>query len=138
MPYKNAEEELRELLAQYPPWVERILWKNPSATNLRPYKGLLEKYESILERIPKKWREYRKAKKFYAQRALGPPAGRAGRPRKDAEAEEARQLKSTGKSWAQVALALNKKHGEDTTTKEAVRRLVASRKKKRPATPDKT
>ena len=106
MTFKNAEEELRELLAQYPPWVERILWKNPSSTNLRPYEGLLEKYESIVLRIPEKGREYRKAKKLYAQRVLGPPLGRAGRPRKDALAEEAQQLKSEGKSYAQVALSL--------------------------------
>ena len=136
--FKSPEEELQELLAQYPPWVERILWKNPSPTNLRPYKGLLEKYEGLLQRIPKKWREYRQAKKLYAQRVLGPPPGQAGRPRKDALAEEAQQLKSGGKSYAQVARALNNRHGEGTTTAEAVRKLLVSRKKEQSTTPDKT
>jgi len=136
--FKNAKEELRELLAQYPSWVERILWKNPSATNLQPYEGLLEKYESIVLRIPEKGREYRKAKQLYAQRVLGPPPGRAGRPRKDAVAEEAQQLKSEGKSYAQIARTLNSRHKESPTTKEAVRKLLTSRKKERPPTPDKT
>jgi hypothetical protein len=135
--FKNAEEELRELLAQYPPWVERILWKNPSPSNLRPYKGLLEKYETVLERIPKRWRDYRRAKKLYAQRVLGPPAGRPGRPRKDDVAKEAQQLKSEGKSYAQIARILNNRHSQSPTTKEAVRKLLTSRKKP-PATPDKT
>jgi hypothetical protein len=136
--FKGPEEELRELLAQYPRWVERILWINPSPTNLRPYTGLLEKYESILQRIPEKWRKYRKAKELYAKRILGPPRGQAGRPRKDALAEEAQQLKSEGKSYAQVARALNNMHGKGTTTPEAVRKLLASRKKERSTTPDKT
>lgn len=135
MAFKSAEEELRELLAQYPPWAERILWKNPSPTNLKPFSGLIEKYESIVMRIPKKWREYRKAKKLYAQRVAGPPSGRAGRPRKDAQAEEAQQLKSEGKSYAQIARVLNSRHPESPTSKEAVRKLLTSRKKERPATP---
>jgi hypothetical protein len=136
--FKSAEEELRELLADYPLWVERILWKNPSPINLRPYPGLVEKYESILPRIPKKWREYRRAKRLYAQRVLGPPRATAGRPRKDALAEEAQQLKSGGKSYAQVASTLNRKHGEGCTTAEAIRKLLASRKKEQSTTPDKT
>ena len=139
MAFKSAEEELRELLAQYPPWVERILWKNPSPTNLRPYRGLLEKYESIVTRIPKKGREYRKAKKLYAQRVAGPPPGRAGRPRKDAEAEEVQQLKSEGNSYAQITRIFNSRHPESPTTKEAVRKLLSSRKKERHGNaPDKT
>jgi hypothetical protein len=135
--FKSPEEELRALLAQYPPWVERILRINPSPKNLHPYEGLLDKYESILQRIPEKWREYRKAKKLYAQRVLGPPRGRAGRPKKDALAEEARQLKAEGKSYAQVALALNNTHGKGTTTPEAIRKLLTSRRKDQSTTPDK-
>jgi len=134
--FKTAEQELKELLAQYPPWVERILKISPSPANLRPYPGLREKYEGILQRIPNKWHEYRAARTQYAQRVQGPPPGRAGRPRKDTLAEEAKELKAKGKSYAQIALALNAKHGKGTTTKEAIRKLIGSRKPH--PTPDKT
>lgn len=137
MTFKKAEEELEELLAQYPPWAEIILWKNPSPSNLERYPGLLDKYESVLQRIPERWREYRRAKKKYAQRVSGPPPGVAGRPRLDVIAEEAKRLKADGKSYAQVALALNSRDGQNTRTSESVRKLLASRKKKPPTTPDK-
>jgi hypothetical protein len=136
---KNHEEELKRLLSRYPPWVERILWTSPSRTNLRPYEGLIEEYESILKYIPEKWLQYLEARKLYGLRVMGPPRhGLGGRPRKDALAEEAYKLKSKGMSWAQVAIALNNKHGEKTTTKEGIRRLLASRQKERGTPPDKT
>jgi len=134
MRFKSPEAELQELLAQYPPWVEDVLWKSPSPTNLQPYEELLEKYESILQRIPKRWRDYRKAKRLYERRERQ-PLGRAGRPRKDFLAEEAKLLKSEGKSYAQVANLLNRRHGDGTTTPEAIRKLLISRK--RSEAPDK-
>jgi hypothetical protein len=84
-----------------------------------------EKYETILRRIPAKWREHRKRQK---QNALACLAGRPGRPRKDALAEKAKLLKSSGKSHREIANELNRKYGTDTTTLEAVRKLLSSRK----------
>lgn len=51
-----------------------------------------------------------------------------GRPRKDALADEAAKLKSSGLSYAQISLRLNQEHGEGTATKESVRKLVKGRK----------
>jgi hypothetical protein len=59
-----------------------------------------------------------------------------GTPRKDDIAAEAQQLKANGKSYHQIAIALNQKYGPDTTNSEAVRARLRSRK--RQATPDKT
>jgi hypothetical protein len=53
-----------------------------------------------------------------------------GRPRKDALADEAAKLKISGLSYAQISLRLNQKHGQGTTTKESVRKLLTSRKTK--------
>lgn len=139
MTFKSPKEELQELLDHYPPWVEKIFWNSPSPTNLRPFKELLEKYESILQRIPDRWREYCQTKKKYAsryaQRVLGPLPGRGGRPRKDELAEEAKDLKSAGKSYAQISKTINLRHGAGTTNPEAIRALLRSRKN---PTPDKT
>lgn len=55
---------------------------------------------------------------------------RKGRPRKDALADEAAQLKKRGLSYAQISVRLNEKHGQGTTTKESVRKLLSSRKAK--------
>lgn len=136
MTFHSPEEELKEFLAQHPPWMERILWKSPSPDNLRLYPRVVEQYERILERIPDKWHKYSEAKRKYLKRELLSLGGRAGRPRKNALAEEAQQLKSGGHSYAKVARLLNLRHGEGTTTTEAIRKLLISRK--RSVTPDKT
>jgi hypothetical protein len=130
--FRSPEEELKEFLAQYPQWMEDILWKSPSPDNLRPFPRVVEQYESILKRIPGKWREYCEARRKYLKRELLSLAGRAGRPRKDALAEEAQQLRSEGKSYAKVAKALNLRHGEGTLTADAVRKLLISRKRGHP------
>ncbi len=136
MTFRSPEEELKEFLAQYPPWMERILWKSPSPDNLRPYPRVVEQYESILERIPEEWHKYCDSKRKYLRRELLSFGGRAGRPRNDTLAAEAQQLKSERKSYAQIAHLLNLRHGKVITTKEAVRKLLTSRKRGHP--PDKT
>jgi hypothetical protein len=133
--FESPEEELEMFLAQYPPWMKDLLWKSPSPDNLRLYPGVVEQYESILERIPGEWHKYREAKRKYLKRELLSLGGRAGRPRNDALAKEAQQLRSEGKSYAKVAHALNLRHGK-VTSKEAVRKLLSSRKRGHP--PDKT
>jgi hypothetical protein len=149
--FKGAEEELAEFLAPYGPWLERCFRGDPSLddlktlsarglgfSNIQAHGELQNEYERILKRIPARWREYCKIKSRVALEVAGPPRGAPGRPKKDVLADEAKQLKSEGKSYAQVALALNSKHGEKTTTAEAVRKLLDSRKKKHSTAPDKT
>lgn len=132
MACKSAEEELKNLLAQYPSFMEDILWKSPSPDNLRPFPRVVEQYETILKRIPRQWQKYREAKRKYLRRELRSLAGRAGRPRKDALAAEAQQLRSEGRSYAKIAHALNRQHGEGTTTAGAVRKMLKSRERDRP------
>ncbi len=147
MAYKSPEEELEKFLSAQPSWLRKILqydfplthdeilacnqsdswWKDGGAE-------VQEKYETILQRIPAKWREHRERHKQFV--LAGCLAGRPGRPRKDPLAEEAQQLRSSGKSYAQVTKQLNLRHGEGTTTSEAIRKLLISRK--RGHTPDKT
>jgi hypothetical protein len=105
-------------------------------TNIDAHGALKRQYESILRHIPARWKEYCTIKSRVALEVVGPPLGAPGRPRKDALAEEAEQLRSEGKSYAQIARALNLKYGQQTTTGEAIRKLLGSRKKR--PTPDKT
>jgi len=92
-------------------------------------------YERLLRRIPAKWREYN-ARQLADLKAAFLPKNPEGRPRKDELADEAEHLRTTGLSWAKIALRLNQKYGEGTTTKERIRKLVESRRREsRKATP---
>jgi hypothetical protein len=98
--------------------------------------GLREKYENIVRRIPRRWRDYCDAQVKYDAERYAQWYKNTGTPRKDDIAAEAQQLKANGKSYHQIAIALNQKYGPDTTNSEAVRARLRSRK--RQATPDKT
>lgn len=148
MAHKNAEEELQQFLATKPSWLRKLLqldfslspddhvawsqsvwwWQDGGEKKAR------EEYESILRRIPARWRQYRKRLKENALNDI--PAGQPGRPRKDSIAEEATRLRSEGKSYAQIAILLNHKYPNNPTSPEAVRKLLDSRKQRR--SPDKT
>jgi hypothetical protein len=93
---------------------------------------LKEEYLRLLRHVPEKWRAYCERRKADALKDL--PTVAAGRPRRDGLTHEAEQLRLSGKSYAQTAKALNLKHGAGTTTAEAVRKLLNSRKL---PTPDK-
>jgi hypothetical protein len=91
-------------------------------------------YARLLQPFPSKLREYRKRfelEQAAASRELFPlPPIPEGRPRKDALADEAAQLKESGLSYAKVAIRLNQEHGEGTATMESVRKLIKNRKPK--------
>lgn len=139
---KDPESELSEFLAQLPSWVENVLWSGPpELTNDRliwidylasgRWDEITCEYESILRRIPARWKEYRKQHKHqsaeFARTWLLPSQG-PGRPRQDARVEMAQRLKAAGKTWRQIADEINEKYGKDTTNPEAIRQLVKSRK----------
>ena len=147
---KTPEEELAEFLASQPSWLRKVLqlqfeslspdemlaWNQSDSWWTDGGAKDLEKYREIIRRIPAKWREYRKRWVKGRDALMNLAPGQAGAPRKDALALEAKQLKSQGKSYTQVAIALNHRHGTGTTTPEAVRKLLSSRKPR--STPDKT
>lgn len=56
-------------------------------------------------------------------------AKQGGAPRKDDEANRARELKSQGKTWGQVKIQMNKETGQ-SKSQDAYRALVRSRKTK--------
>jgi len=134
---KGAEKDLAEFLAAQPSWVRKVLLRNfpldpeeSEACDNADFNDLAARereYRAILQRIPAKWREYRAELKRIALANV--PTGKAGRPRKDDIAEEAMRLKRAGKSNAGVANELNRKHGPGTTTPDAVRKLLSSRKR---------
>lgn len=136
MGQKSPESELEEFLAKQPLWLQQALrWDfatTPEAVSAFAQYGwdrffeLLERYEALARRVPAEWREYRKRRKQTALSHL--PSGKAGRPRKDTLAEEAIELKSRGKSHAQIAIELQRRHPADKTSAGAVRKLIASRK----------
>jgi hypothetical protein len=145
--FKSPEEELDEFLAAQPSWLRKILQLDYSlsrdehlAWNQSDWwwgsgqASVQEEYERLLRRVPEKWRDYCERKKLDALKGL--PTVPAGRPRRDGLAREAEQLRLSGKSYAQTAKALNLKYGTGTTTAEAIRKLLTSRK--RSPTPDKT
>jgi hypothetical protein len=146
---KRPEEELAEFLSAYPPWLESILWSSYSQqdflawiesdlSDLGTWREIEERYESILKRDASRWREYRKVQKKFAQKFSTwlTHTQEPGRPRLDALAEEAAELKRAGKSYAQIAKQLNQEHGAGTTNPEAIRKLLAYRKTRKH--PDKT
>ena len=145
MAFKSPEEELEQFLAAQPSWLRKILQLDFSFTTDEQLAlhesdwwqsgGKVEQeYLRLLQRVPEKWRDYCERKKLDALKGL--PTVPTGRPRKDSLAHEAERLRLSGKSYAETAKALNRKHGSGTTTAEAIRKLLRSRKQGR--TPDKT
>jgi hypothetical protein len=143
--FKSPEGELEQFLAAQPSWLRKILqldWSLTSEEHLAWHKSdwwqskgeVEEEYLRLLRRVPEKWRDYCERKRLDALRDV--PTVPPGRPRRDSLAQEAEQLRLSGKSYAQTAKALNLKHGEGTTSPEAIRKLLSSRKRR--PTPDKT
>jgi hypothetical protein len=141
---KDPERELHELLAAQPAWRRKWLLRDYSWTadeisawsSSNPQEDWLVygDYEAILRRIPAKWRAYVKQLRRNGWSSL-PGGNPPGRPRKDAIAEEARQLQSAQKSYRQIEIALRSKYGAGAPTAEAIRKLLASRRRQ---APDKT
>jgi hypothetical protein len=143
--FKSPGEELEQFLAAQPSWLRKILqldWSFTTDEELALHESdwwqnggkVEEEYLRLLRRVPEKWRDYCERKKLDALKGL--PKVPAGRPRRDGLAHEAEQLRLSGKSYAQTAKALNLKHGAGTTSAEAIRKLLSSRKRR--TTPDKT
>src|SRR5271169_6571667 len=109
MEMTDPEEELAAFLASQPSWRRKWLqydgsWSSEEildwpSSDPREDSAIRERYLVLLRRVPGKWREYRSRLKQIALASL--PQGKPGRPRKDALAEEARQLQLAGKSHAQ-------------------------------------
>ena len=143
----NPKNELEEFLAGLPAIVRKIInfdydFSHSSAEDREAcgtfdwgsLSDLRRHYERLLVQHPAEWRQYRKA--FAKSMRLFVPPARPGRPRKDDLASKARHLQKAGMSYAQIAARLNNEHGKGTTTREAIRKLLSSRKPSSP--PEKT
>jgi len=135
--FKSPEEELEQFLAAQPSWLRKILRFDVSLTPNEQAAWIAsnwwhegskveDEYQRLLRRVPAKWRDYCERKKSDALKGL--PTVPTGRPRKDEIAHEAEQLRLSGLSYAKTAKALNLKHGKGTTSREAIRKLLGSRK----------
>jgi hypothetical protein len=139
MGFKTPEEELEEFLAARPAWARKLLQSDFSLTE-DEYAALLHEdwqanwldcmaeYEKLARRVPARWREYCERRKQGALASL--PAAPPGRPRKDGLAEEGTLLHQSGKSYAEIAILFNNKYGPGTTTPDAIRKLLSSRKRR--------
>ena len=132
MPRKSAEEELVSFAATLPNYLRNYLEAagDSGIEDAREYelgdhrrdRALIEQYEVSAAILPDEVRREEDVKrKREMLRALAPSA-RRGRPRKDADVEEAMKLKSQGKSWPQVGRIQGK-------SGDAARKLTKSREK---------
>jgi len=149
--FETPEEKLQQFLDAQPSWLRKILQLDLSLSpdeqsawvqsNWWQEGGKVEEeYIRLLRRVPNKWREHRGKVALNALSTL--PSARAGRPRRDSLAEEAKHLHEAGKSYAEIADMLRDKYatmtakGEGSPTKESIRNLIRSREPR--STPDKT
>jgi hypothetical protein len=144
---KSPETQLEEFLAPLPAYIRKVLeqglssltqeertkwFADAAVDNFESAAALQEKYLHIIKRIPARVREYREreirdwARNLTSLSLL--PANPEGRPRKDDLADKAALLKKSGRSYAQIAMRLNREHGEGTTTKENIRGLLKARR----------
>jgi len=140
--FNNPELELQQFLSKQPSWRRKWLQVETgtlSAEEIQEWLGghsqadmlARSEYETILKRIPAKWRDYRRKWERIAQ--SGVPSGLSGRPRMDALAEEAGSLHRAGKSYAEIAIMLGEKYeittkkGSRRPTAQSIRKLLKSR-----------
>ena len=134
---KSPERELKEFLELHPRWLQQALRWDFSTT---PEDGsafaqfgwdhffeLLARYEALARRVPTEWRGYRKRRKHTALASV--PVGSAGRPRKDSLAEEALELESRGMKPPQIAEVMKKRHPQEASNPDSIRKLIDSRKR---------
>jgi hypothetical protein len=130
LPRKSQEEELASFVSSLPRflrlWLEPIEGETYTEADVRAYfesdsslnAQAIKRYEELLRHCPAKYRAYRKRRLL----SDGLPPLPIGRPRKDAEADEAFELKAAGKSWQKVGTAQGK-------SRDAARKLASSRRK---------
>jgi DNA-binding NarL/FixJ family response regulator len=132
--FNNPETELKDFLAPLPVHLQKSLLHHPmsvqetidSVDTAMQEAELRPKLESILRRIPGEWKQYVKRARRGADvlSRLIVPKGKPGRSKKTALAEEAASLHRAGMNNPQIAGELNRRHGQGTTTPEAVRKLL--------------
>ena len=133
------EKELENFLADLPAWMQKGFQQGLSSLTQSEFNewtknqdnaaNLLREYERKIWSIPARRRAYREA---WGVIEVPLPANPEGRPRKDAIADQAKELKKSGLSYAQIAMRLNQEHGAGTTTKENVRGLLKYRRIAKP------
>lgn len=138
-PKKELEEFLAALPAAARAWLEKGVYRlsyeetvelnNDSTIDTS---NLRQEYERLLQPFLAELREHRRRKeherKLVADVIFKPlPTLPRGRPRQDALADQATQLKESGLSYAKVANRLNQEHGNGTVTAESVRKLIKNR-----------
>jgi len=128
---KRPEETLASFVATLPNYLRVTLegggemtpqdWAEYAVRDPQEDEVLIKKYEELLQSCPEQRQAYIERQQQELDSMVLHP--RRGRPRKDFEAEQARQLKSQDKTWGQIGEA----QGKST---DAARKLAKSRDKK--------
>lgn len=147
----QEEEELQQFLAKLPSWTQKAVRDDTNSMTRGELKlfgeylstdregsllALNREYQRLAKRVPKEWNRCREIERQHVLESANLPKPVTGRPRKDALAFEAQKLKAKGKSYEQIAIALNSKYGFGTTNREAIRNLLKYRRTH--STPDKS
>jgi hypothetical protein len=148
MSLKTPEQELEEFLVGGPKCLRRIIQPGPLSDEEWSsfyWWGLVtswkarDKFETLLQRCPTMWRDYRSRCRELALRSV--PKGRPGRPREDSLAREAARLKQQGLGPTEIARRLNREHPNrkdraghyHPLTAGAVRKMLSPRKENKTA-----
>lgn len=138
---KNSEQELSDFLGAQPSWLQKALdldYDSMSPDEKEAFVGrdvrvcneLQQEYESILQRIPKRWSDYReKHARSLAQvmRSLM-PKGTPGRKLKSKLAERIWKLDAEGRTNREIQQILNSDEGH--LSLEAVESYLKTRRRK--------
>jgi hypothetical protein len=154
---KKAEHELAAFLAALPDYQRKSFesglssltqdemqqWADWIAPPSEQFSALQQEYFRLLQAVPARLREYVQRERRENDRLFGSylPKIPEGRPRKDALANEAVELKKAGMSYSQIARRLHLMRSDGTPNGEQVRGLLKSRRlksRKAAAPPDKT
>ena len=147
-------DDCEKFLAGQEPWIRAVLNGESGSPEIakalarndgiEALNSAQDRYEELLKRCPEHLREYRKIQRKLAadSATAGLPRNLPGRPRQDRLAQEARELKKGGLSYAAIARELNhrypsrkdRKGNELPVTPEAVRKMLS---RVRGKTPDK-
>jgi len=147
--YRDPVGALEAFLSSLPSWRRKVLEGEPlSDSELAEYaessgtrelmfgdEAIRLKYESLLQKIPVRWKEYVRRKKQVVSPFV--PRGKPGRPPDHQTLERVLELKSQGKSLRQIAITLGERPEQIPSAIDRYRKLISSalKRSKRGANP---
>jgi hypothetical protein len=139
---QDPVKELEDFLSSLPSWQRKYLEsESPTEAELSEYVAasgtsvqmfdqdtIRRKYETLLQKVPTRWREYVRRKKKLASSFV--PKGKPGRPPDHQTLERVLQLKSQRKSLREIAILLGAQPDQIPGAIDRIRKLIASARKR--------